>query len=30
VEFLFAQPPVRQVVPPRKLDAATRARLGED
>ncbi len=30
VDFLFAQPPVRQQIPARKLDAATRARLGEE
>jgi mono/diheme cytochrome c family protein len=30
VAFLFSLPPVKQQVPPRRLDAATRERLGED
>jgi len=29
VAYLFAQKPVKHVVPPRELDPATRARLGE-
>lgn len=30
VAYLFAQKPVKHAVPPRKLDAATRARIGEE